>query len=44
MNQNEPIFLNLYIRGTEMQKTFVQSTTQKIVYEKNAKKMLNFVE
>ena len=27
MNQNEPIFLNLYIRDTEMSKTFVQSTT-----------------
>ena len=27
MNQNEPIFLNLYMRETEKPKTFVQSTT-----------------
>ena len=44
MNQNEPIFLNLYIRDTEKPKTFVQSTTQKIMYEKKRKKMLIFVE
>ena len=44
MNQNEPIFLNLYIKDTKMPKTFVQSTTQKIAYEKNAKKMLNFAD
>ena len=25
MNQNEPFFLNLYIRDTEKPKTFVQS-------------------
>ena len=44
MNQNEPVFLNLYIRDTEKPKTFVQSTTWEIVYEKNSKRMLNFVE
>ena len=27
MNQNEPFFLNLYMRDTEKPKTFVQSTT-----------------
>ena len=44
MNQNEPIFLNLYIRDTEMTKTFFQSTTYEIAYDKNSKKMLIFVE
>ena len=44
MNQNEPIFLNLYMRNTEIQKTFYLSTTYEIVYEKNSKKMLIFVE
>jgi hypothetical protein len=44
MNQNEPIFQNLYMRDTEKPKTFVQSTTQEIMYEKNSKTMLIFVE
>ena len=44
MNQNEPFFLNLYMRDTEKPKTFVQSTTEEIMYEKNSKIMLIFVE
>lgn len=44
MNQNEPFFLNLYMRDTEKPKTFVQSTTLEIMYEKNSKIMLIFVE
>ena len=44
MNQNEPFFLNLYMRDTEKPKTFVQSTTEEIMYEKNSKIMLIFIE
>ena len=44
MNQNEPFFQNLYIKDTEKPKTFVQSTTKDIMYEKNSKIMLIFVE
>ena len=44
MNQNEPIFLNFYIRDSEMSKTFVQSTTWKIAHGKKTKKMLNFAK
>ena len=44
MNQNEPIFLNLYIRDTEKSKTFVLSTTYQITIKMIAEKMLIFVE
>ena len=44
MNQNEPVFLNLYIKDTETQKTFFLSGTYQIVPEKNTEKMLIFVE
>ena len=44
MNQNEPIFLNLYIRGTEKSKTFVLSTTYQIMIKMIAEKLLIFVE
>ena len=44
MNQNEPIFLNLYIRDTEKSKTFVLSTTYQIVIKMIAEKLLIFVE
>jgi len=44
MNQNEPIFLNLYIRDTEKSKTFVLSTTYQITIKMIAEKLLIFVE
>ena len=44
MNQNEPIFLNLYIRDTEKSKTFVLSTTYQITIKMIAEKLLTFVE
>ena len=44
MNQNEPIFLNLYMRDTEMTKTYFQSTTYQITIKMIAEKMLIFVE
>ena len=44
MNQNEPIFLNLYIRDTEKTKTFVLSTTYQITIKMIAEKLLIFVE
>ena len=44
MNQNEPIFLNLYIRDTEKSKTFVLSTTYQITIKMIADKLLIFVE
>ena len=44
MNQNEPIFLNLYMRDTEKSKTFVLSTTYQITIKIIAEKMLIFVE
>ena len=44
MNQNEPIFLNLYIRDTEKSKTFVLSTTYQIAINMIAEKLLIFVE
>ena len=44
MNQNEPIFLNLYIRDTEKSKTFVLSTTYQITIKMIADKLLIFAE
>ena len=44
MNQNEPIFLNLYIRDTEKSETFVLSTTYQITIKMIAEKLLIFVE
>lgn len=44
MNQNEPIFLNLYIRDTEKSETFVLSTTYQITTKMIAEKLLIFVE
>ena len=44
MNQNEPIFQNLYIRDTEKPKTFVLSTTCQITIKMIAEKLLIFVE
>ena len=44
MNQNEPIFLNLYMRDTEKSATFVLSTTYQITIKMIAEKMLIFVE
>ena len=44
MNQNEPIFLNLYIKDTEKPKTFVLSTTYQITIKMIAEKLLIFVE
>ena len=44
MNQNELIFLNLYIRDTEKSKTFVLSTTYQIAIKMIAEKLLIFVE
>ena len=44
MNQNEPIFLNLYIRDTEKSGTFVLSTTYQITIKMIAEKLLIFVE
>ena len=44
MNQNEPIFRNLYIRDTEKSKTFVLSTTYQITIKMIAEKLLIFVE
>ena len=44
MNQNEPIFQNLYMRDTEKSETFVLSTTYQITIKMIAEKMLIFVE
>ena len=44
MNQNEPIFLNLYIGDTEKSKRFVVSTTYQITIKMIAEKLLIFVE
>ena len=44
MNQNEPIFLNLYIRDTENPKTLVLPTTYQITIKMIAEKLLIFVE
>ena len=44
MNQDEPIFLNLYMRDTEKSETFVLSTTYQITIKMIAEKMLIFVE
>lgn len=44
MIQNEPFFLNLYMRDTEKSKTFVLSTTYQITIKMIAEKMLIFVE
>lgn len=44
MNQNKPIFLNLYIRDTEKSKTFVLSTTYQITIKMIAENLLIFVE
>ena len=38
MNQNEPIFLNLYMRDTEKPKTFVQCKRLRVYTLHNSKK------
>ena len=42
MNQNEPIFLNLYMRDTEKSETFVLSTTYQITIKMIAEKNVDF--
>ena len=44
MNQNEPIFKNLYMRETKKTKTFFLSTIYQIMEVMIAEKLLNFVE
>ena len=44
MNQNEPIFQNLYIRNTKKTKTFFLSTIYRIMDVMIAEKLLNSVE
>ena len=38
MNQNEPVFLNLYIRNAGKQKTFSLSKTYQVAADKNTEK------